>query len=70
MAELIGKVLIMVGFNLLIAAVSIAVAKLCSTGDPPPKKPPLTKEQIYNIAHAKDRKEAQRLTKEYRGRWF
>lgn len=34
------------------------------------RKGPLTKDQIYNIAHARNRKEARRLLNQYRGRWW
>lgn len=50
------------------------IAKACcnyiNTHNISTKPTPLTKEQIHNIAHARNSKEAKRLLNQYRGRWF
>jgi hypothetical protein len=48
----------------------LAAKYLNSLNIKPAKKPPLTKEQIYNIGHAKNSKEARKLLNQYRGRWW
>lgn len=59
-------------FSLFGIAIAYGVYKVVDSADTAytNSKGPLTKEQIYNIGHAKNQKEARKLLNQYRGRWW